>query len=136
MRAFAALVFPWQGEQILLCDIEDRGWCIPSGRVEPYEEPFEAAHREAAEEAGAVLRDLQYIGCYRITERSEIRWADVFVAEVVDLIEIGCPNESHGRRLTDFAELPGMYHQWNPLMEEVFIHSREVLQRHLEFRSE
>ena len=39
LRAFAALVFPWHGDKILLCDIEDRGWCIPSGRVEPFEDP-------------------------------------------------------------------------------------------------
>ena len=47
LRSFAALVFPWEGEQVLLCDIENRGWSIPSGRVEPDESSSEAACREA-----------------------------------------------------------------------------------------
>ncbi|MBS1706816.1 MAG: NUDIX domain-containing protein [Armatimonadetes bacterium] len=131
LRAFAALVFPWVGDQVLLCDIEDRGWCIPSGRVEPNEEPCEAAYREAVEEAGAILHSMQYIGCYRISERGEVRWADVFVAGVKDLVEITCPNESRGRKLVSPDILPSIYHMWNPLMEEMFVFSKEVLERQL-----
>ena len=59
LRAFAALVFCWQDESILLCDIEDRGWSIPSGRVEPFESSEDAARREAIEEAGANLKHYQ-----------------------------------------------------------------------------
>lgn len=129
LRAFAALVFPWHHDEILLCDIEDRGWCIPSGRVEPFEEPCEAASREAVEEAGAILHELQYIGCYRISERSEVRWADVFVASVQELVEISRPDESRGRRLVTIEELPEVYHMWNPLLEEVFHYSKEILDR-------
>ncbi len=129
LRAFAALVFCWQGEHVLLCDIEDRGWCIPSGRVEPFEEPLEAARREAVEEAGAILKDIQYLGCYRVTERREVRWLDVFVAEVDDLCEIGCPEESRGRQLVMPDQLPSIYYNWSPLVEEVFCYSREVVQR-------
>mgnify|MGYP001250032267 CR=1 FL=1 len=131
LRAFAALVFPWDGEQILLCNIEDRGWCIPSGRVEPFEDPIDAARREAVEEAGAMLSELQYLGCYRITERNEVRWAAVFVAAVEGLVDIGCPEESLGRQLVGLPELPEVYHQWNPLLESVFNYSLEVLQRHM-----
>ena len=43
LRAFAALVFPWHEEQVLLCNICDRGWCIPSGRVEPNESSLATA---------------------------------------------------------------------------------------------
>ncbi|HWD41934.1 MAG TPA: NUDIX domain-containing protein, partial [Fimbriimonas sp.] len=52
LRAFAALVFPWVEESVVICDIDRRGWCIPSGRVEPHETSLEAAKREAREEAG------------------------------------------------------------------------------------
>jgi len=136
LRAFAVLVFPWMNEQVLLCHIGDRGWCVPSGRVEPNEESIHAAQREAIEEAGAVLSEVQYIGCYRISERTEVRWAEVFVTSVADLVEIGCPEESLGRKLVDPSELPGIYHQWNPLIEEVFRYSREILDRRVHYGSE
>lgn len=130
LRAFASLVFPWQGDSVVLCDIEDRGWCIPSGRVEPFEEPIEAAQREAIEEAGVIMRDIQYIGCYRISERSEVRWADVFVGTVDQLVEIGCPNESRGRRMVSKEDLPSIYYNWSELVAEVFDYSKEVIERH------
>lgn len=81
------------------------------------------------EEGGAVLRDVQYIGCYRVTERKELRWLDVFVAEVDSLCEIGCPDESKGRKLVSVDELPDLYYNWSPLVEEVFGHSRDVIDR-------
>ena len=62
LRAFAGLVFPWMGGRVLLANIEGRGWCIPSGRVEPNESSAEAVRREALEEAGAILTDVQYMG--------------------------------------------------------------------------
>jgi 8-oxo-dGTP diphosphatase len=117
------------GEKVLLCDIEGRGWCIPSGRVEAYESSLDAVKREAIEEAGAELKDLQYIGCYQISERREVRWADCYVAKVHDLCEITIPEESHGRALFGMDELPEIYHIWNPLTEQVFLHAREILRR-------
>lgn len=129
LRAFASLVFCWQDEKVLLCHIGDRGWCIPSGRVEPFETSVEAAKREAVEEAGALLRQIQYIGCYRVSERQEIRWADVFVAEVGGLCEIGCPEESLGRQLVRPDELPEIYYLWNDLTSELFDYSFEVVTR-------
>jgi 8-oxo-dGTP diphosphatase len=130
LRAFAALVFPWKdADHVVLADIDGRGWCIPSGRVEPDETSAEAARREALEEAGAVLGTIDYLGCYHITERREVRWADVYVSDVLDLVEIGIPEESHGMRLATMEELPTIYHLWNELTERVFLHSREVLAR-------
>ncbi len=130
LRAFAALVFPWNDDDVLICNIENRGWCIPSGRVEPDETSLEAAAREAREEAGAVLQDVLYIGCYRISERNEVRWADVYTARVQDLVDIPEEFESTGRMYVKPEELPGVYHLWNPLTEAVFAYSREVLRRH------
>lgn len=130
LRAFAALVFPWFGEEVLLCDIHDRGWCIPSGRVEPDESSSEAAVREAMEEAGAILQDVQYIGCYRVTERGEVRWADVYVGRVTGLVEIDPQFESRGRALVPIEALPSLYHLWNDLTHAIFLYSKEMLLRH------
>ena len=129
LRTFAALVFAWQEDRVVICDIEDRGWCIPSGRVEADETSFEAAHREAMEEGGVELERLQYIGCYQISERREVRWADCFAAKVKNVGEISMKEESLGMRLVTIDELPGIYHLWNPLTEAVFHYSHEVVAR-------
>ncbi len=129
IRAFAALVFPWHGDQIVLCNIADRGWCIPSGRVEPYENSLEAARREAVEEGGLVLSGIQYIGCYHISERHEVRWADCFAARVERFEEIQMCEESLGRQLYRLEEIGAIYHVWNELTELVFQHSKAVIDR-------
>ena len=129
IRAFASLVFPFQDHQVLVCDIADRGWCIPSGRVEPNESSLQAVVREALEEGGAELEDVQYTGCYQISERQEVRWADVYTARVAKLVEITMTEESLGRKLVTIEELPAVYHLWTPLTEMVFEHAREVLER-------
>lgn len=114
---------------MLVCDIEDRGWCIPSGRVEPHESSLEAAMREAEEEGGVRLGAIQYIGCYRITEKNEVRWADVYGALITEIAEIQMTEESLDRQLVSYEELPHLYHSWNPLTEMVFDHSREIMRR-------
>jgi 8-oxo-dGTP diphosphatase len=130
LRAFAALVFPWQGDEVLVCNIEDRGWCIPSGRVEPNESSLDAAIREAREEAGADLKEIHYIGCYRVTQRGEVRWADVYAANVQGLTELDPQYESIGRQFVTMDRLPEIYHLWNDLTEAVFHQSKRVLARH------
>ena len=97
--------------------------------MEPDESSDEAVRREALEEAGAILKDIQYIGCYQISERSEVRWADCFTAHVADLIDIQAAAESHGRQLVSVEELPEIYHLWNELTSQVFEHSRKVMRR-------
>jgi 8-oxo-dGTP diphosphatase len=129
LRAFASLVFAWRQDEVLICDIDGRGWCIPSGRVEPDETSADAALREALEEGGAVLADLQYIGAYKISERQEVRWADCYAANVVELVDIGMAAESLGRQFLQLDQLADVYHVWNELTERVFEHSREVLLR-------
>jgi len=134
IRAFASLVFPFQDHRVLVCDIADRGWCIPSGRVEALETSYETALREALEEGGAILEGVQYIGCYQIQERNETRWADCFSGWVQELVEIQIIAESKDRRFVELRELPEIYHNWNPLTELVFQHAYEVHARDEAFR--
>ena len=129
LRAFAGLVFAWSDDKVLVCDIDGRGWCIPSGRVEPYETSLEAVRREALEEGGALLECIQYLGCYRISEKREVRWADCYAAKVNELVEITRQDESFGRKLVTLEELPAIYHLWNPLTEMLFQQSYEVICR-------
>ena len=133
LRPFAVMVIPWQNNQILVCDIENRGWCIPGGRVEPLETSIEAAYRETLEEGGALLGSMRYIGCYKMIERTDkklqIRWADAYVAKVEELVALDPQYESKGRKLVALEDLPQIYYQWNPLVKEVFHYSKEVLKR-------
>lgn len=130
LRAFAALVFPWVDDKVLICNIADRGWCIPSGRVEPMEESLETVCREAREEGGAVLDHVQYIGCYQICERREVRWADCYVSGIREMREIEFKTESLGVDFVTMEQLPEIYHNWNDLTHQVFEHSYEVVSRH------
>jgi len=123
------LVFAWVEDKVIICDIERRGWCVPSGRVEPGEQSIEAVCREAREEAGILLAGTQYIGFYRIEDHNDIRYADCFAARVRKLQEIETPEESKGRRAVMFEELPSLYHNWSCLTEQVFLYSYEVMQR-------
>lgn len=129
LRAFAGLLFAWQEDHVLLCNIGDRGWCIPSGRVEAFETSLDTVRREAVEEAGATIDGVQYIGCYKICEKGEVRWADVYVGLVTSLGEISMPEESLGRQLVTMEELPNVYYDWNPLTQCVFEHSRTIMLR-------
>lgn len=136
IRAFAALVFPFHDGEVLVCDIADRGWCIPSGRVEAGESSYETALREALEEGGAILNAVQYIGCYQIQERSEVRWADCYTGGIEKLVEIQVVAESKGRKLLSIDDLPPIYHLWNPLTELVFRHAEEIQARDVARRRE
>lgn len=136
LRAFAALVIPWRADEVLICDIVGRGWCIPSGRVEPFESSQEAAVREAREEAGAELARCLYLGCYKLSDGKEVRWADLFVGEVRDLGEILTPQESRGCQWVDLTGLPETYYLWNDLTEAVFAHSKRVINSARAFEAE
>jgi 8-oxo-dGTP diphosphatase len=85
--------------------------------------------REALEEGGAILECIQYLGCYRISEKREVRWADCYAARICELTEITRKDESLGRKLVSIEELPEIYHLWNPLTEMLFKQSYEVVCR-------
>ncbi len=129
IRAFIVLLFAWIDGKVVICDIQGRGWCVPSGRVEPGEDSLTAVRREAKEEAGIELADLQYIGCYRIEDRGEVRWGDCFAARICKFTDIGIPEESKGRKAVLIEELPELYHYWNAMTENVFQHSHCVVKR-------
>ena len=135
LRAFAVLVFPFIENRVVICDIAGRGWCIPSGRVDPGEDSLQAACRELREEAGVIPVGLQYIGCYQIVDKREIRWADCYTGRVAELVEISHKEESLAIKEVTLCELPELYHLWNELTKQVFQHAFEVVSRadkHLE----
>src|SRR5437867_11822394 len=63
----AVVVFAWYEGGFVLANIIGRGWCTPSGRVEPGETLLQTATRETLEETGAEIADIQMIGRYTFT---------------------------------------------------------------------
>lgn len=131
-RLWAALVFVFYGDKIALADIEGRGLCIPSGRIEAGETIDEAVVREAWEETGARLHpDRRHlIGCYRLTPRSgsqagQTRYCPVFVAEAWGFEAIPSGSESRGLILVAIEDAAEVYFMWDALMAAVFAFAEE-----------
>jgi len=125
---FAVLVFIWQNDKVLLARIRDRGWCIPSGRIEPGETPTQAAIRESVEEVAADISNPIPIGYFKITKNDVVKWAIAFTSSVVSLNDFIPTPESANRKSFMLSQLPEIYYLWNPLTEAVFQCARTVVQ--------
>ena len=125
---YASLIFVFYGDKVALADIEGRGWCIPSGRIEPGETIDAAAVREAWEETGAHLHPTHrsLVGCYRMISQSGlVRWCPVFVAEALGFAPIPDGSESRGLLLAAVEDVADLYFIWDPLMAAVFSYAEE-----------
>ncbi len=117
----AVLLFAFFGDRVVLCDIEGRGWSVPSGHIQQGETPEQAIRREAQEEAGILLNRVQPLGVYTLEEPDGSRWyAPVFIGEVAHFITIPDSSESHGILLIPPEDVQEVYHLWDPLIAEVF----------------
>jgi 8-oxo-dGTP pyrophosphatase MutT (NUDIX family) len=75
-----------ENDQILLVKhIYEPYWYLPGGAVERDESLEEAVRREAQEEAGATLHDLQLFGAYTNSERGKCDHVIVFLSRDFDL---------------------------------------------------
>lgn len=120
--AFAALVFPFYGDKLVLAEIPGRGWCIPSGRMESGETAEEAARREAFEEAGVTLGRVACLGHFVLTDKvtGKVRHAPTYIADVQGLSELPEGSESQGRLLANLEDIEGLYYSWDSLLAAVF----------------
>jgi len=127
----AALVFPFYGDRIVLADIATRGWCIPSGHVEPGETFEEAVRREAAEEAGATLGRVAYLGYFVLTHArtGHVRHAPTFVGEVQGFSGSPTGADSRGMQMVAVEDVADCYFAWDDLLAAVFAHAYEEKQR-------
>ena len=118
----AALVFPFYGDRVVLADITTRGWCIPSGHLEPGETAEEAVRRESIEEAGAVLGKVAYLGYFVLTDTTTniVRHAPTFIASVTAIGAIPDGTESRGSQLAEVEDVAALYFAWDELLAAVF----------------
>ena len=127
VRAPAALVFPFYGDKVVLADIVARGWCIPSGHIEPGETPEEAVRREAYEEAGVTLGRVAYLGHFVLTDAAtgRVRHAPTFIAEVRGLGRVPTGTDSRGTQMVNVEDVAGLYFAWDDLLAAVFAYAYE-----------
>lgn len=117
---WAVVVFVIHRSGFLLARVP-RGWCTPSGHIEPKESAEEAARRETHEEAGVVLASIRRVGTFVVTDgegRSD--HAGVFIGRVGSMVGIPEGSESQGAEVFALDRIPGIYWRWDPLMEAMF----------------
>ena len=116
------VVFVILPEGFLLAEITGRGWCVPSGRIEEGEAPWDAAERETREETGYQVTSLKSVGHFRTTTTSGTSYAEAFLS--TEAQETGPPtgDDSLGRRAVPLSVLPTLYYRWGPFYEAVFGH--------------
>lgn len=126
-RLWAVLAIVYYGDKVVLADIEGRGYCIPSGKIEAGETLDQALEREVYEETGVRLDPdrRRLIGCYRLDSRSgaSVRYCPVFVGEALGLEPIPAGSESRGTFLASIEDLADLYYTWDELMAAVFEHA-------------
>ncbi len=134
---WAVLAFVFYGDKVVLADIAGRGWCIPSGRIEPGETIDGTLERESYEETGARLhpRQRRLIGCYRLGFRGgeragQTRYCPVFIAEALGFEPLPPGTESRGIFLASVEDVADVYYVWDALMDAVFAYAEAQKERH------
>ena len=121
---YAVVIVALHDGGLLLADIPGRGWCTPSGRVEPGESSVVAAHRELMEETGATAESLTPLGFFRFeSPHTCIRDVPTFVCRVAKRFSIPDGSESRGMCVVPLSELPASYYRWDKLLEAVFAYA-------------
>ncbi|MCH1625418.1 RNA deprotection pyrophosphohydrolase [Fredinandcohnia quinoae] len=82
--------------QWLLTNHRERGLEFPGGKVEDGETPEEAAIREVSEETGGKIKNLQYIGQYKVFGKGKTIVKNIYYAVIDELLPQSTYYETKG----------------------------------------
>ncbi|SDN87262.1 NUDIX domain-containing protein [Psychrobacillus sp. OK028] len=128
--------FCFYKEQILLVDLNHRGWDFPGGHMEGNETSEECFKREAMEE-GYVTGDCQLIGSI-IVDHTQNQFWDVkgkypkigyqifYRMDIDKLYPFNAEYESDQRILLSIDQIADYYHEWNELYQEILVEASNI----------
>ncbi|WP_243385970.1 RNA deprotection pyrophosphohydrolase [Bacillus kexueae] len=95
----------------LLTSHKDRGLEFPGGKVEKGETPEEAAKREVFEETGGIVRNVQYLGQYKVLGKEKTIVKNIYFSQVEEMVKKKHYLETNGPVL--LADFPDQIDQDN-----------------------
>jgi len=121
--------FCFYKDQLLLVNLNHRGWDFPGGHIEESETPEECFQREAMEE-GYVSGQCRLIGHVIVDHTENTAWDEkgkypmigyqIFYRMDIDqLYPFEAEHESSQRILIPIKDVSSYYHKWNILYEEI-----------------
>lgn len=103
----SALALAFEGQNILMTNLQQRGWDIPGGHLDPGESPEAAMRREVIEEAGAMLGEVRLLGYQRIRLLGAVpagyryphpdSYQVLYIGQVVSLLDFQSTSEASER---------------------------------------
>jgi 8-oxo-dGTP diphosphatase len=121
--------FCFKGDNLLLVNLNHRGWDFPGGHIEFEETPEQCLKREAYEE-GYVTGSCSLLGHIIVDHNENPKWNEnspypkvgyqVFYRMDIDqLHDFKAKYESGERILINSGEVTEYYHDWNELYQEI-----------------
>lgn len=121
--------FCFYKNQLLLVELEHRGWDFPGGHIEEDEAPEESLHREAMEE-GYVSGSCQLIGSIKVDHAENPLWDEegkypmigyqaFYKMDIEKIHDFKAEYESTQRIWVPLSGAGDYHHDWNELYQEI-----------------
>ncbi len=115
--------------QLMMVDLDDRGWDFPGGHLEMNESPLDCFKREAMEE-GYVEGDCTLLGCIEVDHTDNPNWDEngpypkvgyqvFYRMDITQLNPFKGEHESGDRTFIAPNRFTEYYHKWNEIYEAV-----------------
>lgn len=121
--------FCFHGDQLLLVDVNQRGWDFPGGHIESGERPEDCFKREALEE-GYVEGECELLGHIIVDHHENPLWTEsspypkigyqlFYKMSITNLLPFEGKFESAQRMFVNPNDIASYYHKWNILYKEI-----------------